>query len=64
MPDLRQTILEILDMNFVQIFSRVVGGKLTADVLWPGKVDGNVLLWTKAEAASPSSAGLSFKVID
>lgn len=63
-PDFRQTVLEILDMNFVQIFSRVVSGKLTADVLWPGKVDGNVLLWTKAEAASPSSAGLSFKVID
>jgi hypothetical protein len=63
-PDFRQTVLEILDMNFVQIFSRVVGGKLTANVLWPGKVDGNVLLWTKAEAANPGSAGLSFKVID
>ena len=63
-PDLRQTILEILDMNFVQIFSRVAGGNLRADVLWPGKVDGNVYLWTKAEAASPSSAGLSFKVTD
>jgi hypothetical protein len=63
-PDFRQTVLEVLDMNFVQIFSRVVGGKLKADVLWPGKVDGNVLLWTKAEPASPSSAGLSFKVID
>jgi hypothetical protein len=63
-PDFRQTVLEILDMNFVQIFSRVVGGNLTADVLWPGKVDGTVLLWTKAEAASPSAAGLGFKVID
>ncbi len=63
-PDFRQAVLEILDMNFVQIFSRVKGGKLTADVLWPGKVDGNVLLWTKAEAANPGSAGLSFKVTD
>jgi len=63
-PDFRQTVLEILDMNFVQIFSRVVGGKLKADVLWPGKVDGTVLLWSKAEAANPGSAGLSFKVID
>jgi hypothetical protein len=63
-PDFRQTVLEVLDMNFVQIFSRVVGGKLTADVLWPGKVDGNVLLWTKAEAGNPGSAGFSFKVID
>jgi hypothetical protein len=63
-PDFRQTVLKILDMNFVQVFSRVVGGQLKADILWPGKVDGNVYLWTKAEAASPSSAGLSFKVID
>ncbi len=63
-PDFRQTILELLDMNFVQIFSRVVSGNLTADVLWPGKVDGSVLLWTKAEAAAPSKAGLSFKVVD
>jgi hypothetical protein len=63
-PDFRQTILEILDENFVQIFSRVVKNKLTAKVLWPGKIDGNVYLWTKAEAASPSSAGLSFKVTD
>jgi hypothetical protein len=63
-PDFRQTVLKILDMNFVQIFTRVVGKKLTAKVLWPGNIDGNVLLWTKAEAASPSSAGLSFKVTD
>jgi hypothetical protein len=63
-PDFRQTVLKILDMNFVQIFTRVVGKKLTANVLWPGNIDGNVLLWTKAEAASPSSAGLSFKVTD
>jgi len=61
--DFRQAVLEILDMNFVQIFSRVVGGKLTADVLWPGKVDGTVLLWSKAEAAEPTKAGLSFKII-
>lgn len=63
-PDFRQTVIDTLGMNFVQVFSRVVGGKLKADVLWPGKIDGNVLLWTKAEAAAPSSAGFSFKVVD
>jgi hypothetical protein len=62
--DFRSTVLEILDENFVQIFSRVVSGKLTAKVLWPGKIDGTVMLWTKAEAAAPSAAGLSFKVVD
>lgn len=63
-PDFRQVILKILDMNFIQIFSRVIGGQLRAKVLWPGNIDGNVYLWTKAEAASPSSAGFSFKVTD
>lgn len=63
-PDFRQIVIDVLDMNFVQVFSRVTGGQLKANILWPGKVDGNVLLWTKAEAAAPSSAGLSFKVID
>lgn len=63
-PDFRQVILKILDMNFIQIFSRVIGGTLRAKVLWPGNIDGNVYLWTKAEAASPSSAGFSFKVTD
>jgi len=61
--DFRQTILEMLDMNFVQIFSRVVGGKLTADILWPGKVDGEVLIWSKAEAAEPTKVGLGFKIL-
>lgn len=64
MKDFRTVVLEILDENFVQIFTRVVGGKLTAKVLWPGKIDGNVFLHTKAEAANPSAAGLSFKVTD
>jgi len=63
-PDFRQAVLEILDENFVQIFSRIVGGKLIAKVLWPGKIDGNVSLWTKAEASTPSKQGLSFKVTD
>lgn len=63
-PNFRETILEILDENFVQIFTRVVNKKLTATVLWPGKIDGNVSLWTKAQASDPSAAGLSFKVTD
>ena len=64
MRDFRTIILELLGENFVQIFSRVVGKKLVFDVLWPGKVDGNVGLWTKIEASNPSGAGLSFKITD
>lgn len=64
MRDFRTIILELLGENFVQIFSRVVGKKLVFDVLWPGKVDGHVGLWTKIEASNPSGAGLSFKITD
>jgi hypothetical protein len=64
MRDFRTVILELLGENFVQIFTRVISGKLTFHVLWPGKVDGNVGLWTKVEASNPSGAGLSFKITD
>jgi len=60
----RKTVLELLDENFIQIFSRIVGKKLTTDVLWPGKVDGHVSLHTKMSPGSPGDAGLSFKVTD
>lgn len=62
-PGFRETILELLDENFMQIFTRVIGGKLVFSVLWPGKVDGNVSLHTKM-ASTDLSQALSFKVID
>lgn len=63
-PNFRTTVLELLDENFVQIFSRIIGGKLVTKVLWPGKVDGNVALHTKISPGEPGKAGLSFKVTD
>lgn len=62
-PGFRETVLELLDENFMQIFTRVIGGKLVFKVLWPGKVDGNVSLYTKLSTADMSQA-LSFKVTD
>lgn len=62
-PGFRETVLELLDENFMQIFTRVIGGKLEFKVLWPGKVDGNVSLYTKLSTADMSQA-LSFKVTD
>ena len=62
-PGFRETVLELLDENFMQIFTRAVGGKLIFKVLWPGKVDGNVSLYTKLSSADMSQA-LSFKVTD
>lgn len=63
-PNFKKTILELLDENFVQIFSRIVGGKLVAKVLWPGKVDGYVSLHTKMDPTEPGKQGMSFKVTD
>lgn len=60
----RSTILELLDENFVQIFTRIIGGKLITKVLWPGKVDGTVSLHTKISPGEPGKAGLAFKVTD
>ena len=60
----RKTVLELLDENFIQIFSRIISKKLVTKVLWPGKVDGNVALHTKMSPGSPGDAGLSFKVTD
>jgi hypothetical protein len=62
-PGFRETVLELLDENFMQIFTRAVGGKLIFKVLWPGKIDGNVSLYTKLSSADMSQA-LSFKVTD
>lgn len=62
-PGFRETVLELLDENFMQIFTRVIGGKLVFKVLWPGKVDGTVSLYTKLSSADMSQA-LSFKVTD
>jgi len=63
-PNFRTLILELLEENFVQIFTRVVGNKLVGAVLWPGNVDGNVSLATKISAGEPGKGGLGFKVTD
>jgi len=61
-PEFRETVLELLDENFMQIFTRIVGGKLVFEVLWPGKIDGNVQLYSKIAAPEPNKQAMSFKV--
>jgi hypothetical protein len=61
-PGFRETVLELLDENFMQIFTRIVGGKLVFEVLWPGKIDGNVQLYSKIAAPEPNKQAMSFKV--
>ena len=61
-PGFRETVLELLDENFMQIFTRNIGGKLEFEVLWPGKVDGTVQLYSKIAAPEPNKQAMSFKV--
>jgi len=63
-PAFKKTVLELLGYNFVQVFSREKGGKLAADVLWPGKVRGTVHLFSKAGSSDPFHGKLSFSVTD
>jgi hypothetical protein len=64
LPAFRKTALELLGYNFVQIYSRVRQDKLFADVLWPGKVNGLVEIYSKSSSADPDHQKISFSVKD
>jgi hypothetical protein len=64
LPAFRKTALELLGYNFVQIYSRERQGKLFADVLWPGKVNGLVEIYSKSSSADPDHQKISFSVKD
>lgn len=60
-PAFQKTVIELLGYNFIQVFSREKGNKLTADVLWPGKVRGKVALYSKT-SSSELKGKLGFSV--
>ena len=62
LPNLKKVILEILGSNFIQVYSQIKGNNLTAYVLWPNKVSGDVYLYSKAYADDPRKGKLSFYV--
>lgn len=62
-PEFRDTILQVLEMNFVQQYTDYnPNGELTFATQWPSKLEGIVTLENKSSAAEPSSAGFSFKL--
>lgn len=63
-PEFRSVVLMILGYNFVQVFSRERQGKLFADVLWPGTVNGKIEIYSKASSKDPGSGKMSFSVTD
>jgi len=63
-PEFKSVVLMTLGYNFVQLFSRERQGKLFADILWPGTVNGVVQLYSKSTSKAPGTDKLGFSVTD
>ena len=63
-PNFESLAREILQKNFIQIFTDVKGGQLTSRVLWPNRdlATGKVELYSKASAIAPTKMKMSFSV--
>lgn len=65
LPEFRQMVLEILEMNFIQQYCDYEAkhtGELTFATQWPAKLDGEISVSHKSSANDPRSGGLSFKL--
>jgi hypothetical protein len=62
MPEFKDAILQILEMNFIQQYCDYKGGALTFATQWPAKLDGKISLENKASTTDPLSNGFSFKL--
>ena len=61
-PEFKDTILQVLEMNFIQQYTDYSGGEITFETQWPGKLDGDVSVVNKSSAAEPTAGGFSFKL--
>jgi hypothetical protein len=62
-PEFADTILQVLEMNFVQQYTDYhPNGEITFATQWPSKLEGVVTMENKSSAVEPSSAGFSFKL--
>ena len=61
-PEFKDAILQILEMNFIQQYCDYKGGELTFATQWPAKLDGKISLENKASTTDPVSNGFSFKL--
>jgi hypothetical protein len=65
LPEFREMVLEILEMNFVQQYTDYQTkhiGELTFATQWPAKLDGKITLENKCSAKGPFDNGFSFKI--
>ena len=61
-PEFKDTILQVLEMNFIQQYTDYSGGEITFETQWPAKLDGDVSVVNKSSASEPTAGGFSFKL--
>ena len=62
-PEFKKTILQVLEMNFIQQYTDYTkGGELVFETQWPAKLDGDISVVNKSSAVAPTSGGFSFKL--
>jgi len=61
-PEFKNTILEILEMNFIQQYTDYKKGQLVFSTQWPAKLDGKISVENKSSTTAPAAGGFSFKL--
>jgi len=61
-PEFEGTILEILEMNFIQQYCDYKKGDLVFSTQWPAKLDGKISVENKSSTTDPGAGGFSFKL--
>jgi hypothetical protein len=62
LPEFKDAILEILEMNFLQQYCDYKNGVLTFATQWPAKLDGEISVENKSTTSEPTAGGFSFKL--
>lgn len=66
LPNFEPLAREILQKNFIQIFTRIAQNKMVWSIVWPNKQmgTGKISLYSKASSTEPAKQKLSFSVHD
>lgn len=61
-PEFKDTILQVLEMNFVQQYADYKRGTITFETQWPAKLHGDISVVNKSSSVDPTAGGFSFKL--
>lgn len=62
LPEFKDAVLQVLEMNFIQQYTDYKGGQLFFATQWPAKLDGDISVENKSSASDPTAGGFSFKL--